>query len=33
MLGKKWMKKSWNESKKKANEEIKKAIVDGLLKK
>lgn len=33
MSGKKWMKKSWNESKKKANEEIKKAIVDELLKK
>lgn len=33
MAGKKWMKKSWNESKKKANEEIKKAIVEELLKK
>lgn len=33
MSGKKWMKKSWNESKKKANEKIKKAIVDELLKK
>lgn len=33
MSGKKWMKKSWNESKKEANEKIKKAIVDELLKK
>lgn len=29
-LGKKWMKKAWNQSKKEANEEIKKSIVKDL---
>lgn len=31
MVGKKWMKKAWEKSKKQANEEIKKSIVNDLL--